>query len=69
VRHLLGLSHEHITQFVLLPQGRLLRILRATPANRQKLLVELLAFGVSAGGVTYQTAPNAPRPLSPWTSS
>ena len=43
---LLGLSYEHFTQSVLLPQGGFSEFLRATPANRQRLLVELLAFGV-----------------------
>jgi len=45
-QELLGLSYEHFTQSVLLPQGGFSEFLRATPANRQKLLVELLAFGV-----------------------
>ncbi len=46
VQDLLGLSYEHFTQSVLLPQGGFSDFLRATPANRQRLLVELLAFGV-----------------------
>jgi DNA repair protein SbcC/Rad50 len=46
VQELLGLSYEHFTQSVLLPQGGFSDFLRATPANRQRLLVELLAFGV-----------------------
>lgn len=46
VQHLLGLSYEHFTQSVMLPQGGFSEFLRATPANRQRLLVELLAFGV-----------------------
>jgi DNA repair protein SbcC/Rad50 len=46
VAELLGLSYEHFTQSVLLPQGGFSEFLRATPANRQRLLVELLAFGV-----------------------
>jgi len=46
IQELLGLSYEHFTQSVLLPQGGFSEFLRATPANRQKLLVELLAFGV-----------------------
>jgi DNA repair protein SbcC/Rad50 len=45
-QELLGLSYEHFTQSVLLPQGGFSEFLRATPANRQRLLVELLAFGV-----------------------
>jgi DNA repair protein SbcC/Rad50 len=46
VQELLGLSYEHFTQSVLLPQGGFAEFLRATPANRQRLLVELLAFGI-----------------------
>jgi DNA repair protein SbcC/Rad50 len=46
VQELLGLSYEHFTQSVLLPQGSFAEFLRATPAKRQQLLVELLAFGV-----------------------
>jgi exonuclease SbcC len=46
VQDLLGLSYEHFTQSVLLPQGGFAEFLRATPANRQRLLSELLAFGV-----------------------
>jgi DNA repair protein SbcC/Rad50 len=46
VAELLGLSYKHFTQSVLLPQGSFSEFLRANPADRQKLLVELLAFGV-----------------------
>ncbi len=46
VTELLGLSYEHFTQSVLLPQGKFARFLQAAPGDRQKLLVELLAFGV-----------------------
>jgi exonuclease SbcC len=46
VQELLGLTYEHFTQSVLLPQGGFSEFLRATPSNRQRLLVELLAFGV-----------------------
>jgi len=46
VQELLGLSYEHFTQSVLLPQGGFAEFLRATPAKRQGLLVQLLAFGV-----------------------
>ena len=46
VADLLGLSYEHFTQSVLLPQGRFADFLQATPAERQTLLVELLAFAV-----------------------
>jgi DNA repair protein SbcC/Rad50 len=46
VEDLLGLSYQHFIQSVLLPQGRFSRFLQAKPAERQKLLVELLAFGV-----------------------
>jgi exonuclease SbcC len=46
VAGLLGLSYEHFTQCVLLPQGKFAEFLQAKPGNRQDLLVELLAFGV-----------------------
>jgi DNA repair protein SbcC/Rad50 len=46
VQELLGLTYEHFTQSVLLPQGGFSEFLRATSSNRQRLLVELLAFGV-----------------------
>jgi len=43
---LLGLSYEHFTQSVLLPQGRFSEFLQTEPRKRQDLLVQLLAFGV-----------------------
>ncbi len=43
---LLGLTYEHFTQSVLLPQGRFSEFLHAKPADRQNLLVELLAYGI-----------------------
>jgi exonuclease SbcC len=46
VEELLGLSYQHFIQSVLLPQGRFSRFLQASPKDRQKVLVELLAFGV-----------------------
>jgi exonuclease SbcC len=46
VQELLGLSYEHFTQSVLLPQGRFAEFLHAKPGDRQDLLVQLLAFGV-----------------------
>jgi exonuclease SbcC len=46
VQQLLGLSYEHFTQSVLLPQGRFAEFLQAKASARQDLLVELLAFGV-----------------------
>jgi len=46
VQDILGLTYEHFTQSVLLPQGRFAEFLHAKPADRQGLLVELLAFGV-----------------------
>jgi len=46
VQDILGLSYEHFTQSVLLPQGRFSDFLQAEPRRRQDLLVELLAFGV-----------------------
>src|SRR5215475_7271260 len=48
VQGILGLTYEHFTQSVLLPQGRFSEFLQAKPADRQDLLVELLAFGVYA---------------------
>ena len=46
VQEILGLSYEHFTQSVLLPQGRFSEFLHAKPGDRQDLLVQLLAFGV-----------------------
>jgi DNA repair protein SbcC/Rad50 len=46
VQQILGLSYEHFTQSVLLPQGKFSEFLHAKAAQRQDLLVELLAFGV-----------------------
>src|ERR1017187_8065707 len=46
VQDILGLTYEHFTQSVLLPQGRFSEFLHAKAADRQDLLVELLAFGV-----------------------
>jgi exonuclease SbcC len=46
VTALLGLSYEHFTQSVLLPQGRFAEFLQAKPRERQDLLVQLLALGV-----------------------
>ncbi|HWF79317.1 MAG TPA: SMC family ATPase [Streptosporangiaceae bacterium] len=46
VTEILGLTYEHFTQSVLLPQGRFSEFLHAKASERQNLLVELLAFGV-----------------------
>jgi DNA repair protein SbcC/Rad50 len=46
VQDILGLTYEHFTQSVLLPQGQFSEFLHAKAAARQDLLVELLAFGV-----------------------
>jgi len=46
VQEILGLTYEHFIQSVLLPQGRFSEFLHAKAADRQDLLVELLAFGV-----------------------
>ena len=46
VEKILGLRYAHFTQSVLLPQGRFSEFLQAKAADRQDLLVELLAFGV-----------------------
>ena len=46
VEEILGLTYEHFTQSVLLPQGRFAEFLHAKATDRQDLLVELLAFGI-----------------------
>jgi exonuclease SbcC len=46
VTALLGLTYEHFTTCVVLPQGDFQRFLHAKPAARQDLLVELLDLGV-----------------------
>jgi exonuclease SbcC len=46
VTELLGIGYEHFTQCVLLPQGRFAEFLQAKPAERQDLLIELLAYSV-----------------------
>jgi exonuclease SbcC len=46
VTELLGIGYEHFTQCVLLPQGRFAEFLQAKPADRQDLLIELLAYAV-----------------------
>ena len=46
VQQILGLTYEHFTQSVLLPQGRFSEFLHAKAGARQDLLVQLLAFGV-----------------------
>ena len=46
VSQLLGITYEHFTQCVLLPQGRFAEFLHAKPSDRQNLLVELLAYAV-----------------------
>jgi len=46
VQEILGLTYEHFTQSVLLPQGQFSEFLHAKASARQDLLVELLAFGV-----------------------
>src|SRR5580658_3066149 len=46
VASIIGLTYEHFTQSVLLPQGRFSEFLHAKASDRQDLLVELLAFGV-----------------------
>src|SRR6266702_4519643 len=46
VQAMLGLTYEHFTQSVLLPQGRFSEFLHAKAADRQDLLVQLLAFGI-----------------------
>ncbi|MPY95930.1 MAG: AAA family ATPase, partial [Acidimicrobiia bacterium] len=46
VEGLLGLSYEHFTTCVVLPQGQFARFLLAKPSERQDLLVRLLGLGV-----------------------
>ncbi len=46
VEQLLGLSYEHFTTCVVLPQGQFARFLHAKPSERQELLVRLLGLGV-----------------------
>ncbi len=46
VERLLGLTYEHFTTCVVLPQGDFQRFLHQKPAARQDLLVELLDLGV-----------------------
>ena len=46
VEKLVGLSFDHFTQCVVLPQGAFQEFLKATPANRQDMLVQLLDLGI-----------------------
>lgn len=46
VQRLLGLSYDHFTQSVVLPQGRFARFLHAEKRERQDLLVSLLGLGI-----------------------
>lgn len=46
VTRLLGLTYEHFTTCVVLPQGDFAQFLHAKPKERQKLLVELLDLGL-----------------------
>jgi exonuclease SbcC len=48
VERLLGLTYEHFTTCVVLPQGDFQRFLHAKPSERQQLLVELLDLGIYA---------------------
>jgi len=48
VENLLGLGFDHFTKSVVLPQGRFAAFLHDRPADRQKLLRELLDLGVYA---------------------
>ena len=60
VQEILGLTYEHFTQSVLLPQGRFSEFLHAKAADRQDLLVELLAFGV------YKRSASRPASVPSW---
>ena len=46
VTELLGLTYEHFTTAVVLPQGEFTRLLHAKPTERQALLKELLDLGI-----------------------
>jgi exonuclease SbcC len=46
VEELLGLSFEHFTRCVVLPQGEFARFLHDKPSDRQALLVRLLDLGI-----------------------
>ncbi len=46
VERLLGLTYEHFTTAVVLPQGQFARFLHHTPGDRQALLKELLDLGL-----------------------
>jgi DNA repair protein SbcC/Rad50 len=46
VTRLLGLTYQHFTTCVVLPQGEFARFLHAKPSDRQDLLVELLDLGL-----------------------
>lgn len=46
VEQLIGLSFEHFTKCVVLPQGEFARFLHDKPADRQEVLVRLLNLGV-----------------------
>lgn len=54
VAELLGLSFDHFTRCVVLPQGEFARFLHDNPKDRQKLLIELLNLGLY--GVMMQEA-------------
>ncbi|MCE2460194.1 MAG: SMC family ATPase [Pseudomonadales bacterium] len=46
IRRLIGLDFQQFTTCAVLPQGEFARFLHARPAERQKLLTQLLGFGV-----------------------
>ena len=46
VTEILGLSFDHFTRCVVLPQGEFARFLHDNPKERQKLLIELLNLGL-----------------------
>ncbi|MEA3218409.1 MAG: repair protein SbcC/Rad50, partial [Acidimicrobiia bacterium] len=48
VQRLLGLTYEHFTTCVVLPQGEFARFLHNKPSERQNLLIRLLELGVYA---------------------
>ncbi|MEY2570188.1 MAG: repair protein SbcC/Rad50, partial [Acidimicrobiaceae bacterium] len=63
VESLLGLTYEHFTKCVVLPQGDFARFLHDKPDKRQELLVELLDLGVygTMAGLAHERARDAQR--------
>jgi exonuclease SbcC len=63
ITELLGLDHSQFTQAVVIPQGRFDELLRATPAQRNKLLTSILGLDeVRKVGVVADALRNDLRP-------